>query len=166
MAIRWTEEDYVKLTGRRLNPKKTPAFSNPKQVVTAYKSNVKGWRTVGHKRYYFRSLWEIQFAQTLEYYKKTFNIKDWEFEPETFAFPKDKYKAGPFYYLPDFKVYENNGKVTWYEVKGYMTKDSKKKLTRFKKHYPKEKIIVISKKWFTQARKKGLHKIADWESLQ
>lgn len=134
-------------------------------VSTAYRSNKQGYRTIGGKTYYFKSLWEIQYAQTLEWLKKAKNIKDWEYEPLTFSFPKEKYKASPFYYKPDFKVIENNNTHTWHEVKGYMNASSKAKIKRFKKHYPEEKLIIIDSKWFRANRKKNLHKIIGWESL-
>lgn len=158
--MRLTEEQFAFLLG-----KKAPQKKSSKQVITGYKSNVKGWRTIGTKKCYFRSLWEIQYAQYLEWLRHHQSIFDWEYEPKLFEFPKDKYRTGPFYYKPDFRVLELDKTHTWYEVKGYMNQDSKKKLKRFNKHFPNERLIIISKAWFTQARKKNLHSIIGWEKL-
>ena len=160
--IRWTEKEYALLGGKPL-PKTT--YASSKQVISGYKSNVSGWRTIGEHEHYFRSLWEINYAITLQWYKKTGQIGDWEFEPCLFKFPKDAYQASPFQYLPDFKVTENNGSHAWHEVKGYMDAASKKKIKRFNKHYPKEKLIIIDSKWFADARKKQINVLLDWEKL-
>lgn len=161
--VRWSEDDLQFL----LNKRKTKPSKKPKSklVVSGYKSNVKGWRTIGGKKYYFKSLWEIQYAQTLEWYKKAKVIKDWEYEPQLFEFPKEKYRTGPFYYKPDFRVLELDGTYSWKEVKGYMTKDAKKKMTRFAKHFPEEPMEIINKNWFMRQRKRNLHKIIGWEIL-
>ena len=167
MTLRLSEEEYVAFMKRR---NKTPKFAaktkDSKGVVTGYKSNVKGWRMLGGKRIYFRSLWEIQYAQTLEWYKKNRKIIDWWYEPKVFDFPKDKYRTGPFYYKPDFLVFTSKREhPIWYEVKGYMTKDSAKKIKRFKKHYPEEEIVIIEKSWFQSMRKNNMHKLIGWEQL-
>ena len=134
--------------------------------MTHYKSNVKGWRKIGNNpRYYFKSLWEIQFATYLTYLVKTNQILKWEYEPYLFSFPKELYRASPFYYKPDFKQYNKDGSHEWYEVKGYMDKASKTKMKRFAKHYPLEKMTIIDKTWFNSARKQKLGKIIGWETL-
>lgn len=143
--------------------KKDPRPS--KSVVTGYKSNVQGWREIGGQKHYFRSLWEIQFAQYLEWLKRNEKIVSWEYEPQLFKFPKEPYRTGPFEYLPDFRVTDSHGDQIWYEVKGYMNAASKKKLTRFKKHFPNEVIEIVDKRWFYQARKNKLHKIIGWEAM-
>lgn len=112
-------------------------------VTTTYKSHVSGWRVIGGKRCYFRSLWEIQYAAYLEWLKTNDQIRDWEYECKTFAFPKEAYRAGPFYYKPDFCVWDAQGKRSWHEVKGYLTNDAKKKVKRFNKHYPSEPLFLV-----------------------
>ena len=135
-------------------------------IAGAYKSNVKGWRTINDKRYYFKSLWEINYARYLEFSKQNKNILDWLYEPQLFRFPKDAYDAGPFLYKPDFKVITTDFKHTWHEVKGWMSPDSKKKTKRFRKHFPEETLIIIDKEWFSAASKKRLKDLVPgWEAL-
>lgn len=134
------------------------------QVITGYKSNVRGWREIGGKRYYFRSLWEINFAHYLEFLKKRDMITDWQYEPQIFAFPKDAYKAGPFYYCPDFFVTYPNGKHSWQEVKGYLTSAAKQKTKRFKKHFPDEELFIVGAAEMKQIRE-FRNLIPNWESL-
>jgi len=105
-----------------------------------------GWRTIGERRIYFRSKWEWQYAVYLEFTKDREIIKEWEYESQTFWF--EKIKRGVRSYKPDFKVIENDGSHYWVEVKGYMDTKSMTKIKRFKKFYPKEKLVVIDQKWF------------------
>ena len=117
-----------------------------KLVVTAYKSNWQGWATIGGKKCWFRSVWEHNAGCYFEWLKSSKSIYDWEHEPETFAFPKDKYKAGPFYYLPDYRIWTTPTAHHWTEIKGYMTKNDVKKHKRFAKHYPEETLVVFGAK--------------------
>lgn len=128
---------------RLVNARTSSLPGNKKLVVTAYKSNVQGWRVIGGKRYYFRSLWEIQYACYLEWLKCKGQINDWFYEPKLFEFPKEAYRSGPFFYKPDFKVIANDLKHSWHEIKGYMTQMAKKKHKRFEKHYPTEMLYII-----------------------
>jgi hypothetical protein len=105
-----------------------------------------GWKHIGERRIYFRSKWEWQYAVYLEFTKDRQIIQGWEYEPQTFWF--EKIKRGVRSYKPDFKVIENDGSHYWAEVKGYMDTKSLTKIRRFKKFYPKEKLVVIDQKWF------------------
>lgn len=130
-----------------------------------YSSNKKGWRRIGGKRYYFKSLWEMNFARFLEHQKNCGEIHDWLYEPRIFNFSKKKYKHKPHAYVPDFKVFLNKKEWVWFEVKGYMNYKSKEKLKRFYENYPNETLEVVGADWFKHARR-GLHKtIPGWESL-
>lgn len=132
----------------------------------AYKSNISGWRTIGDKKYYFRSLWEIQFATYLEWLRTKKQIRDWEYEPKTFNFPVGKYKTAPLAYRPDYRVTELDGSTKFIEVKGFLNNDSKKKLKRFHECFPEEgEITIIDKIWFASARKQGLHNLLKWELM-
>lgn len=131
-----------------------------------YKSNVRGWVLYNDREYYFKSLWEMNFAAYLQWLVIKREVKSWEYEPATFQFPKDKYKAGPYYYKIDFKVIENSGKVVWYEVKGFMNNESKKKIARYKKHHEENsgQLIIVDKLQMTNIAKfKRL--IPNWLSL-
>lgn len=158
---RMSEKDYARLTGRVIT-KNRPSTS---LGVDSYKSNVQGWRTIGGKKYYFKSLYEINYARVLEFLKQHKSIKDWEYEPTVFEFPKDQYKASPFYYKPDFFVTLPDTTHQWHEVKGWMNPTSRAKLKRFAKHYPQEVIIIIDKDWFKQHAKNYKRLIPGWESL-
>lgn len=144
----------------RLISGQTKAPAQPSNLIsTDYKANVKGWRTIGGKKYYFKSLWEINYAHYLEWLKVNDKIYDWEYEPQLFTFPKDAYKTGPFYYKPDFRVIEHSpykgfpGRHWWAEVKGHMTPAAKKKDKRFRKHFPEEKILIVDSQQMASIRK-------------
>lgn len=146
----------------RLVNARSSGLNNKKLVVTAYKSNVQGWRIIGGKKCYFRSLWEIQYCAYLEWLKSNKQIHDWLYEPKTFEFPKDAYKSGPFFYKPDFKVVTNDLTHSWHEVKGFLTASAKQKHKRFEKHYPTEMLYIIGKEEMRQvAQYRAL--IPNWE---
>lgn len=105
-----------------------------------------GWRVIDGRRIYFRSRWEYLYALYLQWQKEQRLILDWQHEPKTFWF--EEIKRGIRSYLPDFSVVTAQGDTIWYEVKGFMDPRSKTKLARFKRYYPKEKIVVIGKEWF------------------
>lgn len=163
--MRLTEDEFLALTlGSSHNTKKK---THTKLVIAnGYRSNVSGDRTIGGKTFYFRSLWEINFARYLQFLKQHKNIKDWEFEPEIFEFPRTAHKGPPFQYLPDFWVLNNDNSEEWYEVKGFMNTQSKKKIKRFRQHFPDEKITVIGKPWFSKEGKKLSRLVVGWETMK
>ena len=110
------------------------------------------WATIGGKKCYFRSQWEVNYAKFLEFLKTNKNIKEWEFEPDVFWF--NSIKRGVRSYLPDFKVTELNGDIIYHEVKGWMDTKSKTKLKRMKKYYPNIKLIVIQSEQYKEILKK------------
>ena len=84
-----------------------------------------------------RSGWEANLLRVL----KAFDIA-YEFEPKIFTFP---IKRGNKAYTPDVYLKKSD---EWIEVKGYLDPNSKIKLKRFKKYYPKDfarLTMVISK---------------------
>lgn len=99
-----------------------------------------GWETIGGKKIYFRSNLELKYAIYLQQLKDTENIKDWEYESETFWF--DGIKRGVVSYKPDFKVYENDGSHFFVECKGWMDAKSKTKIKRFRKYFKDEKLVL------------------------
>lgn len=126
----------------------TTAFG--KKIVTS----LQGWATIGGKRCYFRSAWEANIAAYLEFLKEYGQIKDWLHEPETFWFTK-WHKRGVVSYLPDFRVYNNDGSISYWEVKGYMDAKSKTKIARFRKYYPMFKLEVIDKARYKEIKKQS-----------
>jgi len=111
-----------------------------------------GWATIGKKKYFFRSWWEVDYACYLEILRKHNRIKDWEYEPQTFWF--ENIKRGTRSYLPDFRITEIDGSQYFVEVKGYMDKKSLTKLKRMNKYYPEVKILMVKKEQIEEIRMK------------
>jgi len=102
--------------------------------IDGYRQVRKGWHDFGNgRRFYFKSLWELNIARYLEWLRLRGDIEDWQYEPDTFWFPV---KRGTTNYKPDFRVVENTGAWFYIEVKGYMNARSKTALQRMKKHHP------------------------------
>lgn len=107
-----------------------------------YSRTRKGWvEFESGKRYYFRSGWEMNYAHYLDWLMSNGEIKDWQYEPDTFWF--EEIRRGVRSYTPDFKVFEKDGRTVYHEVKGWMDAKSQTKLNRMKKYYPAVEIIVI-----------------------
>jgi hypothetical protein len=110
------------------------------------------WATIGGKKYYFRSQWEVNYAIYLEFLKTNNDIIEWVYEVDTFWF--ESIKRGVRSFRPDFKVTENDGSIIYHEVKGWMDSRSKTTLSRFKKYYPKLKLVLIQKQQYNEILKK------------
>lgn len=108
------------------------------------------WHTVGGKKIYFRSTWELKFAKHLQFMKEQEIILEWEHEPKTFWF--ENIKRGVRSYLPDFKITRKDGSHYWAEVKGYMDSKSRTKINRFRKYYPEETLMLYDQEWFRKNR--------------
>lgn len=131
---------------------------NPSKSRGSWKA---GWREIGGRRIYFRSRWEANYARYLEWLKQHGEIVDWNHEPETFWF--DKIKRGVRSYLPDFRVFENDGSSNLHEVKGWMDSRSKTTLARMGRYHPQETIIVIRERDYNAIARKVSPLIPDWE---
>lgn len=123
-------------------------MTKPNRPVTTKQ----GWATIGGKKCFFRSKWEYDYALYLELLKKHKQIKEWEYEPETFWF--EAIKRGVRSYLPDFKITEKDGSIVFHEVKGFMDAKSKTKLTRMKKYHPDVKLYLVREAQIKEIRKK------------
>lgn len=110
---------------------------------------------------YFRSAWEANYARYLNFLVSRGEITSWEYEPRTFIF--DKIKRGTRAYTPDFLVVFPCGRHEWHEVKGWMDQQSKTRLSRFAKYYPKEKLILVGSAWFRSANKDLAGLVPNWE---
>lgn len=111
---------------------------------------------------YVRSSWEGNYCRYLNFMKGLGEIVSWEYEPQTFRFAA--IQRGTQSYTPDFKVVFPDGHYEWHEVKGWMDAKSQTKLKRMAKYYPTERIVIIDKAWFAQARRSGLSRmIPHWE---
>lgn len=120
-----------------------------------------GWRDVGGKRRYFRSLWEANYARYLEFLKTNNQIIDWEHEPKTFWF--EDVKRGCMSYLPDFCVTGNDGREIYHEVKGWMDVRSMTKIERMKEYYPSVPLVVIDSAGYGAIAQKVAGLIEGWE---
>lgn len=162
MTLKLTEKQWAALSGNK------PTKENKRIVIAGgYLSKVQGYLTFNDVEYYFKSLWEMNYACYLQWQFLNHFITSWKYEPKEFKFPKDAHKSGPFYYNPDFRVKNLDGSIEWHEVKGWMNAASKKKIKRFHKHFPEEgPITVIDKYWFDLAKARGYPKlIPGWMSL-
>ena len=130
----------------------------PPRPNTTWKA---GWREVGGNKKYYRSRWEANYARYLEWLRLQGEISGWSHEPETFWF--EAIKRGVRSYLPDFRVWENDGSSNLHEVKGWMDSRSKTTLKRMAKYHPQETIILIREKDYNAIKKKVGALIEDWE---
>lgn len=118
-------------------------------LVTPRKCSWKqGWCTVGARRVFLRSRWEVNYARYLEFRQKLGEILSWDYEAETFWFKG--IKRGTTNYTPDFKITFTDGHIEWHEVKGWMDARSATKIKRMKKYHPTVALVVIDKHWFRQ----------------
>lgn len=109
---------------------------------------------------YVRSKWEANFCRYLRWLQKIGEIRGWEYEPEVFEFPV---KRGNREYRPDFRVTERDGRVVYYETKGYLDKDSRVKLARMHRYYPDVRVIVIDGAFMADLAHKLGRLIPGWE---
>jgi len=121
-----------------------------------------GWREVADKRNYYRSRWEANYGRYLQWLKERGEIADWKHEPETFWF--EGIKRGVRSYLPDFRVFENDGTSKLHEVKGWMDSRSKTTLRRMAKYHPHETIILIRERDYNAIARKVGPMISGWET--
>ena len=119
------------------------------------------WRTFGDQRCFFRSRWEQNYCAYLEWLRVGGHIKSWEHEPETFWFLS--IKRGVRSYLPDFRVTENDGRVVYHEVKGWLDPRSKTNLARMKRYYPQVRLLVIDKAQYASIKAKAAGLVPGWE---
>lgn len=118
--------------------------------------------SIGGKSFFARSSWEANIGAYLQFLRDAGEIDDWAHEPEEFWF--EKVKRGTRSYLPDFKVWKNDGSFYFIEVKGYMDARSKTKLNRMKKYYPHIEVQLIDSKRYREI-KKGSKSIKAWGLL-
>ena len=161
ISQRWekmTQAEREAQTNKAVAVRMKNGFSPPKTQRGKW---VSGWREIGGRRIYFRSMWEANYARYLEWLRENGEIEGWEYEPETFWF--EKIRRGVRSYKPDFRVRENNGKHVWHEVKGWMDDRSRTALKRMAKYYPDETVILIEASSY-KSIKSTMHRIIpDWE---
>ena len=100
--------------------------------------------------FYVRSQWEANVARYIKFLIQKGEIKGFEYEPDTFEFTK--IKRGTRTYTPDFKIYNNDGSLEYWEVKGYMDQKSRTRLKRMEKYYPEISIRVIEREHYNEIK--------------
>lgn len=110
---------------------------------------------------FVRSSWEANWARYLNLLQSQGAIKGWRYEKKTFEFAA--IKRGSRFYTPDFEVEENDGRIVYHEVKGYMDQRSATKLKRMKKYFPDVELILVRKKELAEVRRKFGALIPHWE---
>lgn len=118
-------------------------------------SNAKRGRREDLNNIFFRSAWEANYARYLNWLISKGEIKAWEFECQTFVF--HGVTRGVVSYMPDFKVFNNDGSHEWHEVKGWMKSTDRTKIKRMAKYYPGEKLILVDRVAYRA--------IAKWKAL-
>lgn len=163
-----TRRYFANATPEQLYEKgRKAAMTKVKRYGTAGPVNVENpyTRTKGGKRadlgdMYFRSAWEANYARYLNWLLENKDIQAWEYEADTFIF--EGYTRGAMTYRPDFKITENDGRVVYHEIKGWMDGPSKTRLKRMAKHYPEVEVVVIGEAEY-KALRKWASLIPNWE---
>lgn len=113
----------------------------------------KGRYKGGHRPdlgFYVRSQWEANVARYIKFLMQKGEVKGFEYEADTFEFTN--IKRGTRSYTPDFKIYNNDGSLEYWEVKGFMDQVSKTKLKRMAKYYPDIPIRVIEREQYNEIK--------------
>lgn len=159
-ADAWARKTDDEKGARNLKILKTKAERGIRPPTRPGASWKAGWHEIAGRRIYFRSGWEVNYAHYLQWLKELNQIKEWEFEPETFWF--EGIKRGCVSYLPDFRVTENSGAVVYHEVKGWMDDRSKTKIKRMAKYHPTVKLIVIDAKAYKALARQVKNAVPGW----
>jgi hypothetical protein len=110
---------------------------------------------------YVRSAWEANYARYLNWLIQIGQIKDWDYEPDTFEF--HKIKRGTRFYTPDFKITNTDGSIEYHEIKGWMDAKSNTQLKRMAKYYPDVKVKVIDADAYKALKRDVSNFILFWE---
>lgn len=121
----------------------------------------RGYRTIGDRKIWFKSRMEANYARYLQFLLKQGEIRKWDYEPDTFEFKK--IKRGTRFYLPDFRIIENNGKVRYIETKGYRHQQGETALKRMARYYPDIELDVVSYERYKVLSRQVRSLIKDWE---
>lgn len=160
---RWdamTEEEQSALILKQIKAKlkKNGALSTNSRETTSWKA---GWREIGGQRRYFRSRWEANYARYLQLLAEEGKIRSWEHEPQTFIF--EDILRGSRTYLPDFRIVDVAGNITFHEVKGWMDSRSRTKIARMAKYYPEVALVVVDKDDYGKMNKYYRYTVPGWE---
>jgi hypothetical protein len=128
----------------------------------AYSNCWRGWYVdpKNNKTHFMRSKWEHNYALYLQFLVDNHQILSWDYEVDRFEFKG--IKRGVLTYLPDFKIFKNNGDIEYHEVKGYMDAKSKTKIKRMRIYYPQIKLLVIDGACYRDIKTKMSRIIKGW----
>lgn len=107
-------------------------------------------------------MWEANWARYLNWLVQQRAIREWEYEPETFWF--ERIKRGTRSYTPDFRVTENDGRIIYHEIKGYLDRESRTKLSRMAIYHPSVCVRVIDQVDYRRAARTLSRLIPGWET--
>lgn len=108
----------------------------PKRIQKKY-GNIRTTETIGGKTYNFRSKAEVKLASCyFEILKIGGQIKDWEYESHKFVFADSSW-------LVDFTIRNNDDTFEYYEYKGYVEEDTRRKLKLLNKYWPKAQVTMV-----------------------
>lgn len=100
---------------------------------------------------------EVFIARDLEYLKQQGHLAKWDYECETWDYQHD-----PQTYTPDFKVVLPNSTVQYYEAKGKMTDQTRKKLLSIKRCNPDKDLKIIFERSNNKLKAGGKMTYATW----
>lgn len=115
---------------------------------------------------YFRSSWEANMARYFNWlvthraYINGHQLLSWEFEVDEFEFPV---KRGTRFYWPDFKLTFADGRIEYWEIKGYMDQKSKTALDRMARHHPDVKVVLVDGPAYHAIARKVAALVPGWE---
>jgi hypothetical protein len=153
-----TSDQAGEIAGKAMRTRVANGHSAPKVQRGTWKA---GWREIGGCKKYYRSRWEANYARYLQWLCNRGDLLDWKHEPETFWF--EGIKRGVRSYLPDFRVWENDGTSKLHEVKGWMDDRSRTTLKRMAKYHPAETIVLIKEKDYRAIERTVGALIEGWE---
>ena len=158
-------KEQVKEINNRINQDAEIIKPNARGVMAGYRPDIKdSLKRVPEspKGLYFRSAWEANYARFLMWMLDQGHIQRFEYESNTFWFPK--IKRGVRSYLPDFKVWESlNKEPHFVEVKGRLDQKSVTKLKRMDKYYPDVELRVVDGAKYHEIKNKLSTVIPNWE---
>jgi predicted nuclease of restriction endonuclease-like RecB superfamily len=116
-------DEERKARSERMRGKNNPQYGKPCTYIG------KRGKWTEYDGVMYRSTWDARTAKALDIQKRKF-----EYEPERFYFDDCTYL--PDFYLTDEDVY--------WEIKGWLDEESKKRIDTFRKVYPEKKLVVIT----------------------
>lgn len=109
------------------------------------------------KRVGMKSMLEVIIAAQLEMLRQKRMLKKFEYEPEKWT-----YQHKPQTYTPDFRITLNDGTVDFYEAKGKMTNETRKKIVSVQRCNPDKSFKMIFERPTNKIRAGSKTTYGDW----